>query len=349
MKISIIVPVYNAEEYLSKCLESLVNQTYRNIEIILVDDGSTDASPQMCDEYAQKDDRIIVIHKENEGLSLTRNVGMAAITGDFFTFVDSDDWLSYNYVEKLVVALEANDIDIVFTSYLKEYKSKSVGVTFFPEDEIIFKSSEGSNEVLRRLVGEIGDELQHPERIENLNTAWGKCYRTSKFKQLKFDDGNEIRSEDLWFNIQAFYLTERSIYINNQGYHYNKQNENSIVSTYTPHLADKFNKLNNMIEDFIGLHKLGEDYILALNSRRVLMLLTIAINEFSNQKISFWQRTKKMKTILNGQKYTKAFREFEYGKLSCVYRIFFKACEKKQAMIVGLIISMALFKRKRLG
>ena len=126
MKISIIVPVYNAEEYLSKCLESLVNQTYRNIEIILVDDGSTDASPQMCDEYAQKDDRIIVIHKENEGLSLTRNVGMAAITGDFFTFVDSDDWLSYNYVENLVVALEANDIDIVFTSYGPRIKSVQV-------------------------------------------------------------------------------------------------------------------------------------------------------------------------------------------------------------------------------
>lgn len=349
MKISIIVPVYNAEEYLSKCLESLVNQTYRNIEIILVDDGSIDASPQMCDEYAQKDDRIIVIHKENEGLSLTRNVGMTAITGDFFTFVDSDDWLISNYVESLVVALEDNVVDIVFTSYVKEYKSKHVGVSLFPEDKIVFKTSEGSNEVLRRLVGEIGDELQHPEKIENLNTAWGKCYRTAKFKQLKFEDSNEIRSEDLWFNIQSFYLTEGSMYINNHGYHYNKQNERSIVSTYTPHLAEKFNKLNNMIEDFIRLHSLGENYILALNNRRVLMLLTIAINEFSNQKVSFWQRSKKMKVILNGQEYTKAFRKFEYGKLSFVYRIFFKACEKKQAMKVGMIISMALFKRKGLG
>lgn len=349
MKISIIVPVYNAEEYLSKCLESLVNQTYRNIEIILVDDGSTDASAQMCDEYAQKDDRFNVVHKENEGPSLTRTAGMAAATGDFFTFVDSDDWISCNYVEEAVVALEGSKVDILFTSYIKEYKTKSVGVNLYTEDRIIFKSSNGSNEVLRRLIGEIGDELQNPEKLENLNTVWGKFYRTSKFKYLRFKDINEIWSEDLWFNIQAFYLSEGSMYINSQGYHYNKQNENSIVSTYTPHLAERFNKLNNMIGDFIWLHSLGKEYVLALSNRRVLILLSIAINEFSNQKISFWQRTKKMKTILNGQEYTKAFREFEYGKLSCVYRIFFKACEKKQAMIVGLIISMALFKRKRLG
>ena len=100
-KISIIVPIYNVEKYLDECLNSIVNQSYTNLEIVLVDDGSPDNCPKMCDEWAKKDNRIIVIHKENGGLSDARNAGLNAITGDYFVFVDSDDFVHKDYIKIL--------------------------------------------------------------------------------------------------------------------------------------------------------------------------------------------------------------------------------------------------------
>ena len=101
-KISVIVPVYKVEKYLDKCVESIVNQTYKNLEIILVDDGSPDNCPAMCDEWAEKDERIRVIHKENGGLADARNAGMDIATGDYIGFVDSDDWIEPNMYEVLL-------------------------------------------------------------------------------------------------------------------------------------------------------------------------------------------------------------------------------------------------------
>ena len=106
--ISVIVPVYNVEEYLPKCIESIINQTYKNLEIILVDDGSTDNSGRICDEYAKKDDRIIVFHKENGGLSDARNCGIDAATGDWVQFVDSDDYIHQTMVEKMYSSCKRN-------------------------------------------------------------------------------------------------------------------------------------------------------------------------------------------------------------------------------------------------
>ena len=101
-KVSIIVPIYNVEKYLSKCIESILSQTYKNIEIILVDDGSPDNSPQICDEYAKKDDRIIVIHKANGGVSSARNAGIDIATGKYIGFVDPDDYIENNMYELMV-------------------------------------------------------------------------------------------------------------------------------------------------------------------------------------------------------------------------------------------------------
>ncbi len=100
MHVSIIVPVYNTEKYLKKCFKSITEQTYSNLEIIIVDDGSTDDSGRLCDEYAQFDDRVMVIHKENGGLSSARNEGLRNSTGEYLTFVDSDDYISKDFVEK---------------------------------------------------------------------------------------------------------------------------------------------------------------------------------------------------------------------------------------------------------
>ena len=110
--ISVIVPVYKVEQYLDKCVESIVNQTYRNLEIILVDDGSPDNCPAMCDGWAKRDYRIKVIHKANGGLSDARNAGIAVASGEFIGFVDSDDWVAPFFYERLISILIDNDCDI---------------------------------------------------------------------------------------------------------------------------------------------------------------------------------------------------------------------------------------------
>ncbi len=124
--ISVIVPVYNSEKYLEKCLESIINQTYKKLEIILIDDGSIDESGKICDEYAKKDSRIKVIHKKNEGVSAARNQGLEIATGEYIAFVDSDDWIEEEMYEEMIEQAKINNADIVRCAQIFEYSNKSV-------------------------------------------------------------------------------------------------------------------------------------------------------------------------------------------------------------------------------
>ena len=128
-KISVIVPVYKAESYLDRCVESIVNQTYKNLEIILVDDGSPDNSPKMCDDWAKKDERIKVIHKKNGGVSSARNAGINEATGEFVQFVDSDDYIDLSFCEQLVTPFEGG-VDLVVSGFTitNDEKSADVGL-----------------------------------------------------------------------------------------------------------------------------------------------------------------------------------------------------------------------------
>ena len=124
--ISVIVPVYNVEPYLRKCLDSIVNQTYRDFEILIIDDGSTDGSGRICDEYAEKDSRIKVFHTENRGLSCARNLGLAEAKGEWIGFVDSDDWIEPDMYEVLIRRAEETGADVVECSHYKELDGKTI-------------------------------------------------------------------------------------------------------------------------------------------------------------------------------------------------------------------------------
>ena len=121
-KVSIVVPVYKVEEYIDRCLDSLLNQTLKDIEIILVDDGSPDNCPKICDEYAQKDARVRVVHKQNEGLGYARNSGMEVAVGEYIAFVDSDDFVDIRMFEELYDVARGNDSDVVYCNIYKYYK-----------------------------------------------------------------------------------------------------------------------------------------------------------------------------------------------------------------------------------
>ena len=122
--ISVIVPIYKVEEFLDECIQSIVDQTYQNLQIILVDDGSPDRCGEMCEDWARKDKRIEVIHKKNGGLSDARNVGLAEATGEFITFVDSDDWIEPQMYEIMVTTLIAEDADLVACGIVDSYPEK---------------------------------------------------------------------------------------------------------------------------------------------------------------------------------------------------------------------------------
>lgn len=153
IKVSIIVPVYNKEKYLHKCIDSLVSQTYGNIEIILVDDESKDNSGAICDEYAKADDRIIVIHKENSGAAGAWRAGFTRATGQYVVFVDSDDWIDFDSVEKLVAHATGRDDEIIASDYIIERGDKGNTVVFQAYQGVEFGRTEVVNEVIPSMWG----------------------------------------------------------------------------------------------------------------------------------------------------------------------------------------------------
>lgn len=203
--ISIIVPVYNVANYLERCINSLLKQTYSNLQIILVDDGSTDASPKICDDFAKKDGRIQVIHKENGGLSSARNAGISAATGEYIAFVDSDDWVisdAYEYLYDLIIKYEA---DVVSADYELTY-GDDISVSKTTSEYKI----EGSLNILKYYM------LQDNLHGKNDYPVWIKLYKKNLFDNIKFPDGkiyeDNITNFKILQNCNTYVKSKKNIY-----------------------------------------------------------------------------------------------------------------------------------------
>lgn len=218
--ISVIVPVYKVENYLNKCIESIVNQTYSNLEIILVDDGSPDNCPAMCDQWAAKDSRIRVIHKENGGLSDARNTGMEIASGSYICFVDSDDWIHPEYVERLYSAciehqtsIAACDVQFVFDTSIIDYSLPS------------FKSTCCTTEqALNTLIHGTGFRA----------VAWNKLYRRDILKNESFPVGRF--HEDEFFTYRILAKAPTLAYVDAQLYYYYQRSGSIMNSVSIRHL-----------------------------------------------------------------------------------------------------------------
>lgn len=209
--ISVIVPVYNVEKYLNDCVSSIVNQTYKELEIILVDDGSSDLCPSMCDEWAKRDKRIIVIHKKNGGLSDARNAGIEISTGEYIGFVDSDDYIELNMYELMLAALKKNDADYCACGVQTEY--------------------EDGRSVFRKREFFVGDSEQTLEMLYNDNEfpvwSWCKLSTRELWNTLRFPVGKNY--EDAFTTYIVIDNAKKIVRIPEMCYHY-RIRANSIMT-----------------------------------------------------------------------------------------------------------------------
>ena len=214
--VSIIVPIYKVEPYLRRCLDSIVNQTYTNLEIILVDDGSPDCCPQICDEYAARDKRVVVVHKENGGLSDARNAGLDICKGEYISFVDSDDWVDEGYIEKLLSFTQKENADI------------AIG-----ENNRTEGCSEPSKENITIMAYTPKEALMHLFSQNHIafTVSWGKLYKKNLFSTLRFPKGKF--HEDEFTTYILFSKAKKIIYTSEILYYY-YQRSGSIVSSRHP-------------------------------------------------------------------------------------------------------------------
>lgn len=230
--ISVIVPVYKVEKYLDKCVESIVNQTYKNLEIILVDDGSPDNCPVMCDAWAEKDNRIKVIHKENTGAGASRNIGLKVSTGDFISFVDSDDYIDYNMYQYLY-DLMTDDVDITECEYL--YTSTLDSNFDDIEEECIIQTFDVEEAMKQHIINGYFQQV-----------IWNKLYRKQVVNGVEFPEGYLI--DDEFFTYKVIGNAKKLVHSSKVLYAYVQQDNSLMHIKYSPKRAQAIDAKLNRLE-----------------------------------------------------------------------------------------------------
>lgn len=230
--ISVIVPVYKVENELDRCVQSILGQTYKNLEIILVDDGSPDKCPEMCDRYAEKDRRIKVIHKENGGLSDARNAGLDIANGEYLAFIDSDDWVEENFIEHLAANLKSTKSDIAICGFMMvNEEGKKRHYTAAKEIEV-FEHDAAMHELFAQ------------QKFGCMICL--KLYRRDLFKDVRFPKGKLY--EDIAVSIPLFERSERCVLSNAELYYYFQRNSSIVNSKFNENKLDMLNYVQKMIE-----------------------------------------------------------------------------------------------------
>lgn len=222
-KISLIIPIYNTKKYLRQCLDSAVCQTYQNMEIICVDDGSTDGSGEILEEFARKSSRIIAVHQKNKGESAARNTGLRMATGDCIGFMDCDDWIEPDMYEKLIQVMEDNEADIAVGSWIKELDTESI---FIENKGVVEGNVFGRDELL--------NYIYKRDSYQAFAYMWDKLYRrevlTDENGKLSLFREDLVLGGDVLYLAQAALNSRNAVFLNKCFYHYRQRNDSGCHS-----------------------------------------------------------------------------------------------------------------------
>lgn len=296
--ITIIVPIYNAEKYLHKCIQSLVNQTYQNLEIILVNDGSTDDSGIIIEKYAKKDARIQVFNQKNAGVSKARNIALDIMKGDWVLFVDADDYLEINFCEKILQQAIRTNAEVIITEGHKRFSEY---------DEQTQLLSKGVIEKIKYAC------IAYDENVfsYNIDAPWGKFFSAPIIKENKIRFPENIsRSEDALFCVTVYEMAEKIVYYRWAGYMH-IENTESLCKRFNPNAVEELLKILEEKKKWIDIYHCDEEIYTKALAYRVLP----GINECENvyffhedNKDSLWGKIKKYQNLLNIEKIRNAIK-----------------------------------------
>ncbi len=247
--VSVVVPIYNVEKYLDRCVESIVNQTYKQLEIIMIDDGSTDRSSEICEKWKRQDDRIIVIHKKNQGLGMARNTGLDYATGKYICFFDSDDYIESQTIEKLYKYCEEYNAELVCFGFVLENADGSIKDVIRSNKNKVF---EGKDQVRKEFIpGMIGFNPDTGETLGIWMNMWGAIYSTELLKRIgwRCESERSIISEDIYSLLELYDCVNKAVVISESFYHY-CCNEVSLTNTYR---EDRYKKIKHFYYECIRL------------------------------------------------------------------------------------------------
>lgn len=288
--ISVIVPIYKVEKFLPKCIESILNQTYSDFELILVDDGSPDKCPEICDEYAAKDQHIVVIHQKNSGVSAARNAGLKKAKGQYIGFVDPDDFIAPDMYEKMVQAMETSEAELVvcgYDYYDEEYHIDEKRKYRVDSDEVI-----DQKELMKRM-SDMPPTIRHG--------VWNKLFKSSLLSEIYFME-NLHSSEDVMFLTEYINLVNNAVIVHQPLYkNLVRQGSATHGGLNIESLADSFKAHDKMYQDIVSYYPDLKNHSQAF----LLDVCTLKYNE-AKHKIGFVQEEEKEK-IRNRLKEMKKF------------------------------------------
>lgn len=267
-KVSVILSIYNVEDFLERCIETIVNQTYENLEIILVDDGSKDSSPYICDKWAEKDNRIKVIHKANAGLGMARNTGIDNATGKYIFFIDSDDYVDTSLVEKCVTSAEQYSSDVVIYGRNDVYEDGTIKEKKVLEQKDFFEKDAIINQLL--------PEMFTYDKGFGVS-AWGKMYNLNTIRKLncRFVSEREIISEDAYFELVFFSKISVASIVRECLYFYYKR-INSLSRSFKEDRAEKNNIFLQKMLDYVVRENLPSKVANHITARYHMYMISAA-------------------------------------------------------------------------
>lgn len=337
--ISVIVPIYNAEKYLHRCLNSLISQTYDNIEIILINDGSTDASAEICNTYTQKDNRIKVVHKVNGGVSSARNAGLDIASGNYLSFVDPDDYIELNTYESLCKYLNKGTDIVRFNAYRNDeilnwlpFKGEYSGERFEREIVLSIIGSEKFGGMF--ILGVLWVHLFNRELIEK--------------NHIRFNN-NLRRCEDRLFTITAMLHSTSMVFIDSILYHY-QVNDESLSNRYDPiRWQQELLFLDDLKQEYT--RSKSASFVAEANKRikneYVLRAITSINNEyFTNNRNSFVQRYKNIREIINNPNTRLSIRDIQKEKSGLKGTLILGMIKYRLSFLLNLFNSLILYKNK---